>query len=52
MTKRPDETEAKIHGLSDHQFGEALTHPQTLARGMVVGVEHPQAGPTKALGCQ
>ena len=27
------------------------THPQTLARGMVVDLVHPQAGPTKALGC-
>jgi crotonobetainyl-CoA:carnitine CoA-transferase CaiB-like acyl-CoA transferase len=34
-----------------HTIGEALTHPQTLARGMVVDLEHPQAGPTKALGC-
>jgi crotonobetainyl-CoA:carnitine CoA-transferase CaiB-like acyl-CoA transferase len=34
-----------------HTIGEALTHPQTLARGMVVEVEHPEAGPTKALGC-
>ncbi|HEY4139298.1 MAG TPA: CoA transferase [Casimicrobiaceae bacterium] len=34
-----------------HSIGEALTHPQTLARGMVVELEHPQAGPTKALGC-
>jgi len=32
-------------------IGEALTHPQTLARGMVVDLEHPEAGPTKALGC-
>jgi crotonobetainyl-CoA:carnitine CoA-transferase CaiB-like acyl-CoA transferase len=31
--------------------GEALTHPQTHARGMVVDLTHPQAGPTKALGC-
>ena len=31
--------------------GEALTHPQTLARDMVVDVDHPQAGITKALGC-
>ena len=30
---------------------EALTHPQTLARGMVVDLVHPQAGATKALGC-
>ena len=34
-----------------HSIGEALTHPQTLARGMVVELEDPQAGPTKALGC-
>src|SRR5690606_35398805 len=34
-----------------HTIGEALTHPQTLARNMVVDLEHPQAGPTKALGC-
>jgi crotonobetainyl-CoA:carnitine CoA-transferase CaiB-like acyl-CoA transferase len=32
-------------------IGEALTHPQTLARGMVVELDHPQAGPTRALGC-
>jgi crotonobetainyl-CoA:carnitine CoA-transferase CaiB-like acyl-CoA transferase len=31
--------------------GEALSHPQTLARGMVVELEHPQAGLTRALGC-
>jgi crotonobetainyl-CoA:carnitine CoA-transferase CaiB-like acyl-CoA transferase len=34
-----------------HTVGEALTHPQTLARGMVVELEHPQAGQTQALGC-
>lgn len=34
-----------------HTVGEALTHPQTLARGMVVALEHPQAGKTLALGC-
>ncbi len=34
-----------------HSIAEALTHPQTLARGMVVELDHPQAGPTKALGC-
>ena len=33
-----------------HSIGEALTHPQTLARGMVVDLVHPQAGPTRALG--
>jgi crotonobetainyl-CoA:carnitine CoA-transferase CaiB-like acyl-CoA transferase len=32
-------------------IGEALSHPQTLARGMVVDLEHPVAGSTKALGC-
>ena len=34
-----------------HSIGEALAHPQTLARGMVVDLVHPQAGPTQALGC-
>src|SRR5438552_9029198 len=34
-----------------HSIGEALTHPQTLARGMVVELDHPEAGATKALGC-
>ena len=34
-----------------HSLGEALTHPQTLARRMVVDLVHPTAGPTKALGC-
>ena len=34
-----------------HSLGEALTHPQTLARGMVLELEHPDAGATKALGC-
>jgi crotonobetainyl-CoA:carnitine CoA-transferase CaiB-like acyl-CoA transferase len=34
-----------------HAIGEALSHPQTLARGMVVEVEHPQAGTTRAIGC-
>jgi len=32
-------------------IGEALAHPQTLARGMVVENTHPQAGATKTLGC-
>jgi crotonobetainyl-CoA:carnitine CoA-transferase CaiB-like acyl-CoA transferase len=32
-------------------IGEALSHPQTLARGMVVDLDHPRAGRTKALGC-
>jgi crotonobetainyl-CoA:carnitine CoA-transferase CaiB-like acyl-CoA transferase len=34
-----------------HSMGEALSHPQTLARDMVVDLVHSQAGPTKALGC-
>ncbi len=33
-----------------HSIGEALGHPQTIARGMVVDLVHPQAGLTKALG--
>jgi crotonobetainyl-CoA:carnitine CoA-transferase CaiB-like acyl-CoA transferase len=34
-----------------HTVGEALSHPQTLARGMVVELHHPEAGATRALGC-
>jgi crotonobetainyl-CoA:carnitine CoA-transferase CaiB-like acyl-CoA transferase len=34
-----------------HSIGEALAHPQTKARGMVVDIVHPQAGPTRAVGC-
>jgi crotonobetainyl-CoA:carnitine CoA-transferase CaiB-like acyl-CoA transferase len=34
-----------------HTIAEALAHPQVKARGMVVEVEHPQAGVTRALGC-
>ncbi len=34
-----------------HSLAEALAHPQTLARGMVVELMHPQAGPTRAIGC-
>jgi crotonobetainyl-CoA:carnitine CoA-transferase CaiB-like acyl-CoA transferase len=33
-----------------HSMGEALTHPQTLARNMVVDLVHPEAGATRALG--
>jgi crotonobetainyl-CoA:carnitine CoA-transferase CaiB-like acyl-CoA transferase len=32
-------------------IGEALGHSQTLSRGMVVDLDHPEAGATKALGC-
>ncbi len=34
-----------------HTVGEALEHPQTLARGMVVDLQHPRAGKMKSLGC-
>jgi len=34
-----------------HSIGEALSHPQAIARGMVVDLVHPQAGPVRALGC-
>jgi crotonobetainyl-CoA:carnitine CoA-transferase CaiB-like acyl-CoA transferase len=34
-----------------HSIGEALSHPQTLARGMVVETRHRTAGPTQAIGC-
>jgi crotonobetainyl-CoA:carnitine CoA-transferase CaiB-like acyl-CoA transferase len=34
-----------------HTVGEALSHPQTLARDMVVELNHPQAGLTRAIGC-
>ena len=34
-----------------HTIGDALAHPQTIVRGMVVDLVHPQAGATKALGC-
>jgi crotonobetainyl-CoA:carnitine CoA-transferase CaiB-like acyl-CoA transferase len=33
-----------------HTIGEALSHEQTLARGIVVELDHPQAGHTRALG--
>jgi crotonobetainyl-CoA:carnitine CoA-transferase CaiB-like acyl-CoA transferase len=32
-------------------IGQALSHPQALARDMVVELDHPQAGHTQALGC-
>ncbi|HUH95078.1 MAG TPA: CoA transferase [Casimicrobiaceae bacterium] len=34
-----------------HTLGEALTHPQTLARGMVIDLAHGEPGATRALGC-
>lgn len=33
-----------------HSLGEALEHPQTRARGMVVDVMHPDAGSTRGIG--
>lgn len=33
-----------------HSVGEALSHPQTLARGMVVEQQHVEAGPIKTIG--
>jgi crotonobetainyl-CoA:carnitine CoA-transferase CaiB-like acyl-CoA transferase len=33
-----------------HSIGEALEHPQTRARNMVIDLVHPRAGKTKALG--
>ena len=34
-----------------NSIGEAVTHPQVLARDMVVEVEHPQVGRYKTIGC-
>ena len=34
-----------------NSIGEALAHPQAIARGMIVDLVHPRAGPTTALGC-
>jgi crotonobetainyl-CoA:carnitine CoA-transferase CaiB-like acyl-CoA transferase len=34
-----------------NSIAEALDHPQTRARNMVVDLVHPQAGAVKALGC-
>jgi crotonobetainyl-CoA:carnitine CoA-transferase CaiB-like acyl-CoA transferase len=34
-----------------HSIGEALEHPQTRARGMVVETDHTTAGHTQAIGC-
>ena len=33
-----------------HSIEEAFTHPQTLARGMVMETEHPKAGRVKSVG--
>ena len=34
-----------------HSIGEALSHPQTLARDMVVETRHALAGAVKSIGC-
>jgi crotonobetainyl-CoA:carnitine CoA-transferase CaiB-like acyl-CoA transferase len=34
-----------------HAIGEALDHPQTRARGMVVELKHPSVGNVKSIGC-
>jgi len=34
-----------------HTLSEALAHPQTLARGMVIDLAHSEAGATRAIGC-
>jgi crotonobetainyl-CoA:carnitine CoA-transferase CaiB-like acyl-CoA transferase len=34
-----------------NSLGEALEHPQTQARDMVVDLVHPEAGATRAIGC-
>ncbi|RTZ45409.1 CoA transferase [Candidimonas sp. SYP-B2681] len=33
-----------------HSIGQALSHPQTLARGMIVEQVHPQAGNVRTIG--
>jgi crotonobetainyl-CoA:carnitine CoA-transferase CaiB-like acyl-CoA transferase len=33
-----------------HSIGEALSHPQAMARDMVVELDHPVAGKTRAIG--
>ena len=33
-----------------HSVEEALSHPQTIAREMIVEQDHPQAGPTRTIG--
>ena len=53
-TRAEWQTEMDAAGVpagSVHTIGEALSHPQTLARGMVVTLEHPQAGTTRGIGC-
>jgi crotonobetainyl-CoA:carnitine CoA-transferase CaiB-like acyl-CoA transferase len=42
---------AQVPGAPVQRIDEVLADPQTQARGMVVDLMHPQAGPTKAIGC-
>jgi len=42
--------EAGVPAGPVHSIGEALGHPQTLARGMVVRQQHAEAGPIRTLG--
>lgn len=56
LTKTKDEWIAEFDAAGVpvgpvHTVGEALNHPQASARNMVVDLEHPQAGHTRALGC-
>lgn len=53
-TRAEWQTDMDVAGVpagSVHTIGEALSHPQTLARGMVITLEHPQAGTTRGIGC-
>jgi crotonobetainyl-CoA:carnitine CoA-transferase CaiB-like acyl-CoA transferase len=43
--------EAGVPAGPVNSVGQALEHPQTRARDMVVALDHPQAGRTHALGC-
>jgi len=42
--------EAGVPAGPVHSIAEALSHPQTLARGMVVEQQHPQAGTIRTVG--
>lgn len=42
--------EAGVPAGPVHSIGEALSHPQTLAREMVIEQQHPEAGPVKSIG--
>jgi crotonobetainyl-CoA:carnitine CoA-transferase CaiB-like acyl-CoA transferase len=42
--------EAGVPAGPVHNVGEALTHPQSVARGMVVEQQHPQAGLIRTVG--